>query len=229
MTALIDIIFLVLIAFFIIVGFRKGFMRTLLSFLARIASFVAAFFVSRNFAPEIYNSFLKEKVTSVIDTRISDEISSADITTGISSVFSEMSDGLRKLCDLIGLTEGMITENVKNSDFTSNVAVTLEETIAAPILTIICQLIIFAVVSTVASFLLNIVVRMICKVVKLPVLRTADGLLGGGLGFINGVLITYVLSCVLIVVASFADNAEVAEIINSSKIIELFTNNSLFI
>ncbi len=229
MTMLVDLIFLALIVSFFIIGYKKGFTKALLSFLARIISFVAAFFVSRNLAPTVYESLLKTKVVSAIDAVITDGISMNDVSLEVSKVFDGMSEGLLKICNMLSISEASIQQNVQNGDFNLNASNMLEKAIAAPILTIICQFIIFAIVSFVISLVLNVVIRLVCKIVKLPVLRTADGILGGVLGLINGVLLAYAFSCILFVIATLSENSQVSELINSSYIIELFTNNNLFI
>ncbi len=66
MINLVDLILLALVIFFIVTGIRKGFAMTLLSFIARVASLVIAYFVSDMYADVVYEKFLKDDVINVI-------------------------------------------------------------------------------------------------------------------------------------------------------------------
>ena len=66
-----DILIIVLIFLFAILGFRRGLARTLLNFAAMIASTVIANFLSDALAQAIYNSFIKQGVIEKIQTTIS--------------------------------------------------------------------------------------------------------------------------------------------------------------
>lgn len=93
----------------------------------------------------------------------------------------------------------------------------------------LCRIVLFALTSFVLSMLLGIVVNLICKVVKLPILRTANSVLGALLGVVNGVVCVFIISYVCVIAASLLGNDVLNNMVYSSRIIELFTDASLFI
>lgn len=166
----IDLILLAVVAYFFFMGIKRGFTRTLLSFLARIASIVAAYFVSDMYDDVVYEKFFIDYISS-----------------------------------------------------------SLEQTVAGPIAIAVCRIVIFVLVSAVASLVLNIVINAICNIVKLPVLRTANKLLGAVLGLVNGLLCVFVVSFICTIALSFIDNAEFTEAVSSSYIIDLFAYTDMLI
>lgn len=185
MVNLVDLILLALVVFFVITGIRKGFAKTFLSFVAKIASLVVAYFVSDMYAETVYEKFFKDDVVNVIAENF-------------------------KL-DLDVIKDMNITESVSSS---------VEELIAGPLAVVVCRIVLFAAVSAIASVVLGILVNLICKIVKLPVLHTADKLLGAVLGLFNGTLCVFILSFIFAIVTGFIDNAEFTEMVNSSYIVD---------
>lgn len=188
MINLVDLILLALIIFFIVTGVKRGFARTLLSFLARIASLVIAYFISDMYAETVYEKFLKDDVVNVIAENFK-----LDMT---------------------------VMETVSSS---------VEELVAGPLAVVVCRIVIFAVVSAVASIVLGILVNLICKIAKLPVLRTANKLLGAVLGLFNGLLCVFILSFICTIATGFVDNSEFTEMVNSSYIIDYFAYANMLI
>ena len=88
----------------------------------------------------------------------------------------------------------------------------------------VCRIIIFAIVSFLASLVFSIIINLLCKIVKLPVLRTANKALGGALGLFNGIIFALIVSYICVIVSGLINNSEFSEIVNSSHVIEIFTS-----
>lgn len=225
----IDLLLILLIIFFIISGKRRGFTRTLLSFLSKLVSVAAAFFVSDRYAVPFYDTFLKENVLNALESKI--QLTSASDTSGqISAVLDSVPQSLTGLAEMLGINMDVIKSEIADFNFTGGTAATVvEESLAGPLVASLCRIVLFALTSVVLSMLLGIAVNLICKVVKLPILRTANSLLGALLGFVNGLICIFIISYVCVIAASLFGNDALNDIVYSSHIIELLTDASLFI
>ncbi len=224
----IDLLLVLLIIFFIISGKRKGFARTLLSFFSKLVSVAVAFFVSNRYSALFYDKFLKESVVNALETEIK-LTSASDTSEQISAVLDSIPQSLTGLAEMFGINTDMIKSEVADYSFTGNVAASLEKSIAGPLIESLCAIVLFALTSAVLSMLLGIVVNLICKIVKLPILRTANSVLGALLGCVNGLICTFIISYVFVIAASLLGNDLFSNVVYSSRIIELFTDASLFI
>ena len=220
----VDLALLALVLFFIITGIRKGFARTLLSFVGRIASLIVAYFVSDMYADVVYEKFIKEALTNAIESNVNSALTEG-VPEKLNITWSELPQIFTSIVDKLGLE----ISQLDTSGMTQGVSSTLEETIAGPIAIVICRIIIFAIVSVVASFVISILVNLLCKIVKLPILKTADKLLGAGLGLVNGLICVFILSFVFTVVSGFISPSELSDEVNSSYIIDLFANANILL
>lgn len=66
-----DVFILAIILFYLYTGGKRGFVKSILIFVGYIVAFGAAFFVSNNFSDNIYDTFVKDKVVSSVETQIS--------------------------------------------------------------------------------------------------------------------------------------------------------------
>jgi len=223
----VDLFLLALVAFFIFTGIRKGFARTLLSFVARIASVVIAFFVSDMYAETVYESFFKDTIVNAMGSDVSSL--SEIVSENILSAWSELPQSLSIIGEKFGLDMLAIHGEFDGIGIAGGVSSGLEETVVGPIAIGICKIILFAIVSAVASVVLNILVNLLCKFLKLPVLKTADKLAGALLGFINGVICLFIISFICVIVSGFIDSPELSEVINSSYIIDFFAYANMLV
>lgn len=194
MFSYIDLILSAIVIFFVFTGAKRGFTRTLLSFLARIISLITAYVVSDMYADVVYEKLLKDDVVNAIAENFKLDVSV-----------------------------------IKDVGISETVSASLEEVIAGPLTVVVCRIVIFAAVSAVASIVLSILVNLICKIVKLPVLRTANKILGALLGLLNGLICVFILSFICTIATGFVDNAEFAEMVNSSYIIDYFAYADMLI
>ncbi len=223
----VDWILLALVAFFVITGIRKGFARTLLSFVARVTSLVVAYFISDMYAESVYERLFKDVVSNAIESNI-DSSASIGVSEQLHTVLSKFPQIVTSIGDNLGL-DALINQQVDDSGFAEGVSTALEESVAGPLAVAVCKIILFAIVSAIASFVLAILVNLLCKIVKLPILKTADKLLGAGLGLVNGLICVFILSFIFTIASGFINPPELADAINSSYIIDFFAYANMLV
>lgn len=223
MSIIIDLLLLAIVIFFLFSGARRGFVRTLLSFGSRIASFMIAFFVSDEYDELIYEKFFKESVINNIDEKIS-STAVGDISQRISDALNAVPESFLSFVKNLGVDFSGLGEVAADSAAEGELSSFIEQTLAGPVTVMVCRIIIFAVAYALLSFAFSILINVVCRIVKLPVLRTANKALGGVLGLLNGLISALVLSYILVIISVFLDSPEFCEVVNTSYVIETLTS-----
>lgn len=223
MGTFVDLLLLAIVIFFVFTGMRNGFVRTLLSFVFKIASVVLAYFVSDKYDEAIYEKFLKDSVINSIEEHVASS-SANDASQHISVVLESIPESISGILKALGIDFANFGETTSAYATNGEISSFLEETLAGPASVFVCRIIIFAIVSFVASFVFSIITNILCKIVKLPVLRTANKALGGVLGLLNGMIFVLIVSYLCVIASALINNSEFCEVIESSQVIEIFTS-----
>ncbi len=223
MGIIVDLLLLAVVIYFVVIGMKRGFVRTLLSFLSKIASAFVAVFVTDKYDDLIYGKFFKESVISSIDEHLSASVAD-DVSQQISDVLKSVPGSASRILEALGIDFSSLGDFVSSSMGKGEASDFIEQTLAGPITVFVCRIIIFAIAFALLSFVFGILINVVCRIVELPVLRTANKALGGVLGLLNGLIIILVLSYVCIIVSVFLDNSEFSGIINDSQVIEILTS-----
>lgn len=211
----IDIILVALLVIFVIRGYRKGFVRMLLETIGSIVSVVLAWFISKNFSATVYNSYFRQGVIRSIDGRLS----GSDSLDAATASFYSIPNQLRGIASMLGFDVEGISKSVDPSSASS--AEALESSVVGPIVLIIVKILMFIAVLLVCSFLIKFIIGIIGRAKKLPTIKKADGVLGGVLGFITGLIAVALLAEIIFTVSGMIDNEIIADKVTSSFVIKL--------
>ena len=222
----IDIILLAIIIILTIRGHRKGFVRMFLETIGYIASAVCAWYVSNRYASVVYNSYFKEGVIRGINGRITDSETLDQATAS----FYAIPDQLRGIAKNIGFDIGEIGKRISEAgDSGENVATALENLVVGPIVETVCKVVMFVLVMVAASIVLKFLIGIIGRLFNLPVLKSANGLLGAIFGLINGVVVVCLLSTVVYLLAGVINNEVIANNISTSFVMKFIDRLSLLL
>ncbi len=191
---LLDVAVLALFAFFLLSGWYRGFVNTLLSLVAYTVSCGLALLIrpllenAVKHSADIYNAVLyyAEGGELVGDVELS--------RTAISQLSAEQLSGVMENAQLPVPMGARITTNIAREAFAKDGLTTLgdyfNQTIVNVFINILCVLLLFVAI----RLLLGFVIHMIDYARDgYPVLHTTDGLLGACFGLIRGFLAMYVL------------------------------------
>lgn len=223
MGTFVDLLLLVIVALFMLIGIKNGFVRTLLSLVSRIASVVLAYLASDKYAEMFYEKFLKERIVSSFDEHVA-TTSLSDVSQQVSAVLDSIPESVSGILNVLGIDLASFSNVASDSIENSNVSSFLEETIAGPASVFVCRIIIFVIVSLLASLAFSILIKLLCKIVDLPVLKTANKALGGILGLLNGIILSFIASYVCVIISGWINYPDFNEAVNASYLIEFFTS-----
>lgn len=197
-----DLILLVILAFFLWRGWRKGLILSLCGLVVVILALVGANFIADTAAPPVAKA-LQPKLAAAIEENVADYMATHynDIVPGANAPdIPNLSDALREMGGIyawcadsvedtaIEITYGM-DRLLDFSELCSIAASRVAEQLAHHIL--------FAVAFVVLFVLLTLLLHALDLVAKLPGLHFCNGLGGGLIGLIKGILVLFVVLCVL--------------------------------
>ena len=218
MNFLVDFILLAIVVLFAVAGFKKGFVKTLISSAKKIVAFVVATTFSSRLGAWLKEQFFMEKAREIIKSKLSEfigEKAATDIDlsnlldsehSGFLSFIEKMNVDTETLSNMLISQEGKVVDNI--SDY-----------IAEPCVNAISSVIAFVILFFGTLLVLLVVGAILNLIAKLPVLKGTNKLLGGILGAAMGIFWAFVLTALIrIIVPYFSDNAVIASLANGGPL-----------
>ena len=196
MNIILDLSIIVIIVLSVILGIRRGFVKSILHFFGGIASFVLAFIYTDRLASFIENKFvfgfLKSKVSDAITSISGQPIDKADV----SALVADRQTDFMNFLDKYGVSGETAANNLSNSagksmadindSFSSFVAEGLSHTVS--------YVIAFVLILIAAWIAIRLLIWLSDIIFKLPVLHLSNKALGVIFGALVGVLIAFVFA-----------------------------------
>ena len=199
-----DLIFMIILAVSVIIGIKQGFVRSLLGIASLFVSIIAAVYLYRPFIDLLYGI---PAVSGVIDSII-ESIKNA-LLPALGSGMAE------NLPPFLGAFMGN-----KIAEGNEMIAAALAEAVFSCILVIIFIILV--------RFAIAILIKALNLVTKLPVIKQFNGLLGGIMGLITGIIICYITATVLFVFSGTDGGAWINNALASSGVAKhFFETNTL--
>ncbi len=229
MSAIVDIILLIVIFVMILAGIKNGFVRCVLSIVAFTLAFAAAVFLSEPAAQTVYDNFAKEPIESAIAERITDTGTAQTAADSTQAVIDSLPEAVVSAASSLGIDVSQLAEQVGSINLnTSDMAAELTDKVARPIALAVLKVLAFAVIFLILNLVLQIAVSVISRLFDLPVLKTFNRTLGGVLGAVKGLLLVTVLAILLDASTAFVTNADFVTAVGNSKIVDIIVSTGVF-
>jgi len=198
---IVDILILAVLAFCLLAGMHKGFMASLLSTIG----FVGSWFGARMVYERIANLALSNTtLMAVLNQYLEPEGFFASQSQAMTTVAEVVSGGeaaiqaaVSTVSQKISIIASAFEANIRNQAFAklniTTLADYLDQTIWQAVFNVLGILVAFIVIYAVVS----LVVNLLDSVIRFPVLRMFDWLLGGVCGLLRGLVVAVLLLCVL--------------------------------
>lgn len=219
-----DLALLAVIAFQTLLNAKRGFMRSVLTLLATLLAFGFALKAAGPAASRFYDLFLDRVVCEKIEEHAAD-FAAADTTIEIideaqriipnylDPILEKANVDLNDVSDRIGSgSKNALTPQQISAKVIKPAAMVLLK----PAFTLLCFGLLMAV--------MRLLIGAVCKVVKLPVLHSADKALGAALGLLKGLLIVYLLAIFCSLLAQVSGKPQIKQAVDQSKIIPICLN-----
>jgi uncharacterized membrane protein required for colicin V production len=183
-----DVLAVVIFALFAFVSAERGLVRTLISFGGYIIAALLADLLSPMLAGALYDGVVKDAIRLVILSRVGNlaQDATADVSSAIPEGLARLmeSDSATSLSSVLGAEAGGIVDEL------------IDAALRDPVLSILSS-VCFLLVFTVVLLLTRHLSRLFRGMYRVPLLGTADTVLGGVAGIFEGAVVLVVASLVL--------------------------------
>lgn len=222
MSVFLDIAIIFLILFFVIRGYKNGFIMSALSFLNIIISFVVSMFLSDIVSDFVYLKIIKPNMI----LKISDSIMNG--SNSVDGILNFLPSFMLKVIS----SEPRLISEINNAIYNnSQVAPSMVAEIISPVIVGTIKIFVSFILFAILGIILKMIKSTISGVLNISLLRGLDSILGAAFGGIKG-LIAVIFSVIAIeILVMFSGNGEETkflEIVNNTSIFRVFYDKSNF-
>lgn len=227
-----DGIILAVAALEIFLGYRRGFIRSVMRFLSIIVALLLALAFSPRVAAWLEQTDAMRGITDTISTAILSLSRNGLGSFDVASLFSDMPDTLNDILQRYGADPEALTGSVSELTLADEAQVyALAQRIAAPVVSTICSILAFLGVFFIAMIALTLATWLLDMLFELPALKQANEALGLVFGLVCALLLAWLLSTALVritpalvsIAPSYFDN----DWVDKTYIVKFF-NSGLF-
>ncbi|MBR3844468.1 MAG: CvpA family protein, partial [Clostridia bacterium] len=187
MTILIDVLLVLIIAIAGYIGYRKGVVKMLLSFLVILVALASAWGISAPLANGGYTLFFEKSVSDTVDAAL-ENTSQEAVDQAVENLFDSDSV-LGGIGSLVGFDTQSVVDEIAG-DSLEKVATTLKEDVIKPPVVLLLRCILFILLFVLLWIILSLIAKALSKTAKkLPIIKGFNAWCGGFVGIINGVLL----------------------------------------
>lgn len=181
-----DAVIVVIFLLFIILGVKRGFVRSVLDLVGTLAAMLVSMWFSGIAAQWVFSTFLQESLTR----QIAEALQSAPAADAADAVLSVVPEILRGGLEAFGITSDAINQAVAG---TSGQAAAAVVAVLSPMVVSVLRGLFALVLFVFLLVIFRILSGVVCRIFRLPVLRQLDKGLGILLGVAQAALITVLL------------------------------------
>ena len=215
----------------VIVGYKKGFLGTALNVVGFLAALVLAFLLSAPIANGVYKAVVQPSCEKAIESALADSAGDLTPAESIEKAMDSMPHFVQGLMERV--TAQVLTNKIGDrvGSTAHEVAVSVTDTVARPVMTLFARCILFVVLFIVLLIVAGILEKILRKLFRKTLFGGVDGVLGAVFGAVRGVLWALVLVTVLQAIAGFTkpDAAVSEKTIDETRVVSVIAeHNPLF-
>ncbi|MBE6023049.1 MAG: hypothetical protein E7231_07425 [Cellulosilyticum sp.] len=220
---MVDLIIIIMMLLFIIVGYKKGLIKELITFSSSLIALVLAFIVY-----PVINALLKlTALYTIIYTGVLGRIEKIEFGKGLQT------QG-KAIVEQITWLPKVLTEQIKDNNNTAMYELLGVHTLEEYISTYITQMIISLIAILVTWFLIKVILVLVLKMVgsiveHLPIISGFNHLGGGIIGTIKGVLTLSILALLVPVMLTIPSLSELGMNLETSYLLDFIYKHNLVI
>ncbi|MBO5928520.1 MAG: CvpA family protein [Clostridia bacterium] len=197
MNWILDGIVILLLVISLILGYRRGFIRTAIQLAGYVFAFLVALSLSQTVAKFVYDGFIDEGIRQSIGTAFTENAGNT-VTEKVEGVLDTLPDFLKTALsknENVQNTLATITEKTENT--VTAVTETIISQIIRPIVVTLLRFVAFLILFLLLLLIVALLGKLVKPVSKLPLIRQVDGTLGLLLGLVKGCVLSLVAVTVI--------------------------------
>ena len=228
MTYIVDIAIIALFVFIVVMGYKKGFLSTVIDPFALAISAVVSYMFCEPVAQSAYDLLVRDLVETRF-TRVLDSVSSSlSVADKVSAMIEGLPPSAVKLAEAMGVNFNSLSLSVSSGGNLSDEALIslAVEKIGHPIMINITEVVTFIAMFVVIAIALKFLAGIFKKANDIPLLGKLNAGLGGVIGIVKAVAIVFVVCTAFYFIAGMSGAEPVIEAINNSKIYAVIIENN---
>ncbi len=228
MSFVLDLIVIAIFVSCVITGVKRGFVRSVMGIVIVVVAILGSSYLSRPLANYLHDAFIRDAVTDEVADSLGDLIDNVD-SMDLSTLFEEKDQVFTDILERFGIDFEDLKRYFEN-DLQGNKESEAEvsEYIAKPLSETLSQAAAFGILFVGIALVLWCVLLLVNQIVKLPVLRGANKLLGAVFGCVTGIAFAWGISTVLCVLmpqlAVMYEETVPATVIDHTFLVKLLGN-----
>ena len=221
------IVVVLFLLFCIFNGYRKGFLRIILTTLALVVTIVAAGFLAPRFSEFLQGTFIGTSVEKSINAFVEKKISgpTRDVINKAEAAQGKVIDGL-PLPKFI--KEDIHEKNEKNGYAEYGVS-NFKDYLSARLSVIVINAIAYIILLIVIYLILRILLRVIGVIGRIPVIRGVNRLFGAILGLVEGALVVWCICLFIMAISQTPFGTKIVDVIDQSVVLKFIYDNNLLL
>ena len=227
MGILFDVILLAVAAFFLIRGWKKGAVKTLIGFLGTIAAVVAAFVCGFLLADTVYKLFFESRMLKTLTDGLAVSVG-VPLTEQVNGLLEQLPGWLAGLLQASASTEKLQEVLVTDSQ---NTAQLLLDSVIRPVVIALLRVILTLILLVVFQILVKVLAKTGDKIASLPLLTQINSLAGILIGAVKAAFVILLTLAVIRMLVPTRETPKVftEENISASLVFELvYENNPIY-
>ncbi|MBR3423509.1 MAG: CvpA family protein, partial [Clostridia bacterium] len=225
----VDVVILIICTVIVVRSIRCGFVKSVMGLLKGVVSFIAAYAFTPLLGGFIKDRFILPSMSGNIADTIRSVVRDADGVGGVSKVISDVNDAVSNVGSILqryGVTAEEVSDAASKATTKEAAVQTAADTIANPVAGTISNCLAFILIFITVFLTLVLLTHILDSIFHLPVLKTANKVLGLIFGIAEALIFAYVLSNVagfaLVALESVDPNVFGQKVIDGSFIMRFF-------
>ena len=198
MSLAIDIILAVIIILPVILGIKRGFVKTVMGLVSVLIAICASYILTPYLSPLCRNKIVEPYMRPPVESQIESMLDASGETFDTESLenLSEIPDVVKNICDTFGIDIQDIKSNEEIDKQSPDQSIS--DHITELILSRTAYIIAFISVFIAAAIVLRIITIILCTICKMPILNSINRIAGAVFGFCFGGISAFVIAKLLI-------------------------------
>lgn len=204
MPYILDAIVVIIVAVTAIIGYRRGFIRTIIQLAGCVIAFVLALSLSGTVSTMVYDGVLRGGLHDKLETAWNETVvegAAQTLTEQTEAVFDTLPGFVQTALDTETIMQG-IQNSVGNDQTGTAVADYLVDDLIRPVMIAMIRFVAFLILFAILMLLIRLLEKLLKPITKLPLLRQTDGLLGTVVGLAKGIVFALVAVTIIQLIAA---------------------------
>lgn len=206
MAILYDVALILILAIIIFLGYKRGFIRTVVSLVGYVVSAVLAFLVSQPIANFIFDAFFRNSAIDMISAEVNKISAGQTVPQLLDTAIAAIPEKITALASGYVNIDEVKQTILASAPTAGDLSVTVVDQVIGPIATLVMQTAIFFVLFLVFCIVVKLITRALKIVDKLPVVGQANAVLGLLVGIVQAVVFLFLFTCVIALIVQLSGN-----------------------